>query len=1018
MKSLSFSSVLLSIVLSALTIIALTLLIPAYQGSQRALLEEINLSHAQNQRVLQQFFNRYLQTTAFNIEQISQRSSLKQHLSNNDNLKLKAFLNQLLAGKTGENIHAFAVTTQTGETLEIFNTSLLGMEIDLTSLAQEFIPDRTWQIQSTSDSLQLQQHLIRISFPIISDNFGEVVGTLHAFVLLNNNFKLLSQIQGLTGSTAIGMFYQNTLISGLSLNPILTRVLTEHDPSTPFNTYESDSIIHQHLLNVNRSSRLNIRITIPNSSLLALQLAYTKDLGVALIAVLALGLITVLLIARLTKNSLVKLVDYAEDMAIHQKPEPFTPGRFTEFNRLGHTLEHMVSRISVHETQLNGIISNTPNIIFIKGADLKYQMVSPNYQKLTRIPVEDVIGRTDHELYDPTHADSLKNSDLKVITSKQPLQIEYSGKTEDGRRNYLSTKFPLIDERGAVYAIGGIVTDVTDLKNAQSHIQLAGQIFDQADEAILVLDTALNVVSSNSACHQLAESTGESLEVFSKKLVSEQLSIRRSLSKAKRWQGETLIRKQDGSFFPAWLSASSIITEDNSRRYVLIFSDISAQREAESKVAKLSNFDNLTGLPNRSLFFDRLESAISRAGRNETKIALLFINIDRFKNINDTYGHAAGDELLIATANRIADQVRPDDTVSRLGGDEFGVILQNINHLDTVNHISHKVLEKLRAPYELDIFSSTAPVSIGIALFPDDGRDSKALLSNADTAMYHMKEKGRNGILYFDQEIDRKAAAQTKLEEDLRLALLNQEIFLMYQPRFHINGEEVLSAEALARWQHPEQGFIPPDRFISLAEQTGLIVELGRYILETACYAAKSWNNNPNKEVPVSVNLSARQIYDPNLLDDIAQALSKSGLPANLLELEITETLAIDNLDNVIDKLSAIRDMGVKFSVDDFGTGYSSLIYLKRLPVSTVKIDRSFVMDVPGDVDDEKIISAIISMSHSLQLDVVAEGVETQEQLQFLREHKCDEIQGYLLGKPDSADKIAEHIRHYSSVVG
>ncbi|WP_415900032.1 EAL domain-containing protein [Neptuniibacter sp. QD48_11] len=1009
MKKVKFSTAILSIVLCALTVIALVLLIPAYQGSQRALLEEINLSHSRNQTVLQQFFYKYLKAAAFNAEQISQRDILKTGIENQHQKDLNKFLQQQLAGQTGESIHAFVLETQQGNHYEFINTSLLGMQLNLSELTKEFIPNRSWKVQSVSHDTATPLHLMRITFPIISDDLGEVIGTLHSFILLNDHFKLLSEIQSLTGAESVALYFNQQVTSSLALTPKLLSVLQQSKPDTLFEVFEDDRIIHHYQLSFNTQQQLKVVATLPNSSILALELAYTKDLGMAITAALIIGLLTVLAISRLTKTSLVRLVQYAEDMAINRDAEPFKPGHFSEFNLLGKTLEHMVGRISEHEQQLNGIITNTPNIIFIKGADLRYQMISPNYYDLIKDTSIKVIGKTDHELYSPKHAEILKSSDLEVIRTSTPIQIEYTGATELGRRNYLSTKFPLFDESGNVYAIGGIVTDVTDLKHAQSHIQLAGQIFDQADEAILVIDTHLKMVTSNSACHQLCGSDDLTINQFSRRFFAEHPDIRHSLKQDKRWQGETQIRRPNGQAFPAWLSVSNLYTEDNEERFVLIFSDISAKKEAENKLEKLSHYDGLTGLPNRSLFFDRLNSAIARSNREKSQIGLLFINIDRFKNINDTYGHAAGDELLKATANRISGFIRPDDTVSRLGGDEFGVILQSIDNVDTVSHISHRIIESLRTPFQLDNFMSNAPVSIGIALYPDDGKDAKELLTNADTAMYHMKEKGRNGILFYDQEVNQKAEAQTRLEEDLRLALHNQDIFLVYQPRFHINGKDILSAEALARWNHPEKGMIPPGQFIELAEQTGLIVELGREILNLACHAAKAWNLNPARPMPVSVNLSARQIYDPNLIDDIKGALIDSDLAPSLLELEITETLAIDDLDKVINKLQQICDLGVSLSVDDFGTGYSSLIYLKRLPVSTVKIDRSFVTGVPGDTDDENIIAAIISMSHSLQLKVVAEGVETQEQLSFLKDHQCDEIQGFLLGKPDSSTRLLEY---------
>ncbi|MCP4595159.1 EAL domain-containing protein [Neptuniibacter sp.] len=1010
MKKLSFNAVILSTVLIALSSIALLLLIPAYQGSQKALSYEINSSHDQNQRILQRFFKTYLQSVAAQIESISRRDELLQLIEQGNREQARSFLNNQISGQIGESTHAFALTLKSSSNIEVFNTALLGQKFPLNQLTLKFAPDRSWikQRHTTPDS---QNHFLRISFPIISHDFGEVVATLHAFILLNENFIILNEIQSLTSSTAAVLFDGATLISGLSLNKATQQLLTQHNPVNKFSSHSSGQLVHQYNLQINRSDTISARVVVPNSSLMQLQRSYTSNLGPAIIAALLIGAITVVLIGYLTRSSLSSLVKYADEMGEAKESEPFIPGRFEEFNRLGRTLESMVSKISEHEKQLNGIIENTPNVIFIKGIDLHYQMVSPNYGKLTNLPLDEVVGKTDSDIYPAEHAAALRESDTRVIQRRAPQQIEYTLETSEGPRSFLSTKFPLIDDNDIIYAIGGIITDITDLKTAQSRIQLAGQIFDQADEAILALDSNLNVISVNSACIKLTGFPTNQTDRFVSRLLHDIPEISEHIESGARWNNEAQIRKQDGSSFSAWLSLSTIINDADEQRYVIIFNDISALKSAETQLEKLSHYDTLTGLPNRSLFFDRLESAIARSGREGSKTALLFLNIDRFKNINDTYGHAVGDELLIAAANRINGQIRPDDTVSRLGGDEFGVILQGISHPDTINLITHRIQETLRVPFQLNDFSSSAPVSIGIAVYPDDGLEPKALLSHADTAMYHVKEQGRNGIQYYDQELNKQAEAQTQLEEDLRRALINDELFMVYQPRFDIDGETILSAEALVRWDHPEQGLIPPIKFIPLAEQTGQIVELGRYILLASCKAAKSWNDNPDWPMPVSVNLSARQIYDPSLIDDISFALKESGLPPELLELEITETLEIDDIDTVIDKLIQIRQMGIRMSVDDFGTGYSSLIYLKRLPVDTVKIDRSFVTGVPGNGDDEKIISAIISMSHSLQLSVVAEGVETEEQLNFLRELNCDEIQGYLLGKPGPAEVMIAHTK-------
>lgn len=1019
MKQLRFSTVILALLLGALATVTLLLLIPAFQGAQSALLKEVQLTHDHDRDVLQQYLNRYLQTAATYAESISQQDNLIRLIEQAKDTDTTNLLAERLSGSAGDSIHAFTVQRANQTSLEVFNTSLLGSYLPLQQLSDMYAGDGNWITQIIPPGRNnTQQQVLRISFPVISSNYGEVIATLHSFILVNDNYQILSEIQRLTGARSVALMHEGVILSGLSLTPEFRDTFSKPLADNAFNADFENIVTHNHQLQLSGNETLSIRYITPNESFTTLYNIYTRDLTIALVAVLLIGLITVMLILRLTKRSLTALVHYADQIAESGESVSFEPGKFHEFNRLGHTLERMVVQLSEHEQQINGIINNTPNIIFIKGADLHYQMVSPNYSQLANIPAEEVIGKTDSELYHPQHAQFLRQSDTEVIQRRTSQQIEFSLNSPQGKRHFLSTKFPLLDENDYVYAIGGIVTDITDMKQAEERLQLSGEIFEQAGEAILVLDENFQALSANSACLQLTGYQENETQAFAKRLLGESPEIYRAFKEQHRWQGEQQVRRNDGTSIAVWLSANTIRTEDSAPRYAIIFSDISALRDAETKLQRLSHYDPLTGLPNRSLFFDRLDSALARSRREESITALLFLNIDRFKNINDAYGHAVGDELLIAAAKRISAQIRPDDTVSRLGGDEFGVILQSVHDVETVTYISHRIQDALRAPFQLDEFSSTAPVSIGISLYPEDGQESKELLSHADTAMYHVKQKGRNGIQFYDQALNRQAEVQNQLEEDLRRAISDGQIYLDYQPRFSIDGETILSAEALARWNHPQQGMIPPGRFIPLAEQSGLIVELGRYILKSACLAAKAWNTNPFWPMPVSVNLSARQIYDPNLITEIEEALEESGLSPELLELEITETLAIDDLDKVIHKLEQIRDMGIRFSVDDFGTGYSSLIYLKRLPVDTVKIDRSFVMDVPGDRDDENIISAIISMSHSLQLSVVAEGVETREQLAFLKDHGCDEIQGFLLGKPGPASVMAEHAQEHAEEVG
>ena len=534
-------------------------------------------------------------------------------------------------------------------------------------------------------------------------------------------------------------------------------------------------------------------------------------------------------------------------------------------------------------------------------------------------------------------------------------------------------------------------------------MRLTQQVFAETAEAIIVLDDKQNVLSSNRAFSEMSGFDERDATIAIHSFLADHPDILLQLQYASRWQGEGTLQCLNGRTLPILVSVTLLSSEDDKNRYVLLFSDITKLKIAEQRLERLALYDSLTGLPNRSLFKQRLGEALSSDSQLIT--ALMFIDLDHFKNINDTYGHSVGDQLLRRVADRLRTCVQAQDTVARLGGDEFTVILREIHNRNQVKQIAQRILTVLSKPYELDSLQCSSSASIGISLIAKDSEDIDTLIHNADQAMYQAKKRGRDVIQFFDAELNAREQKLYHYEKDLHKALSNNELFIQYQPRFDIEGQKVLGAEALVRWRHREHGLIPPSEFIPLAEGSSLIIEIGRFVLFEACHQAAAWNAD-GYQIPISVNLSPRQLSSHDLVQDINAALNHSGLSAHLLELEITETHVMENINQVLPVLNQIRAMGVKFSIDDFGTGYSSLMYLKKLPVDTLKIDRSFIMDIPGDADDENLVRAIIRMSHSLHLRVVAEGVETEKQQQFLRDQGCDELQGFLLGRPDSAEQL------------
>lgn len=432
--------------------------------------------------------------------------------------------------------------------------------------------------------------------------------------------------------------------------------------------------------------------------------------------------------------------------------------------------------------------------------------------------------------------------------------------------------------------------------------------------------------------------------------------------------------------------------------------------ETSAEIQRLAYYDHLTGLQNRTFFKGVMEKELHALNRSESMLALLYIDLDNFKTVNDSLGHDAGDELLLEAAKRLQECLRNEDAVARLGGDEFAILLTDVHVLHYVSIVANKILQSLNKPMHLAGQLVEIQASIGVTVAPHDGIEVQDLMKNADLAMYQAKEKGKNNFRFFTRDMNQQVSRRLALEHEIKSAIENHEFVLFYQPKVHLKTGSVHAAEALIRWPQASGGFRNPADFIPAAEDCGLIDELGVWILKTACQQAKTMYKALRHEVVISVNVSARQLINPNFVSYVSQAIHEVGLKPSLLELEITESLFMSNLEQNIQQLNDLRDLGVRVSIDDFGTGYSSLSYLKRLPIDQLKVDRSFIMDLPDDEDDRVITELIISMAQRLSLEVVAEGVETQEQYKYLASLGCEYIQGYYFSRPLPADEFMIYI--------
>ncbi|MGA3093182.1 MAG: PAS domain S-box protein [Terriglobales bacterium] len=497
--------------------------------------------------------------------------------------------------------------------------------------------------------------------------------------------------------------------------------------------------------------------------------------------------------------------------------------------------------------------------------------------------------------------------------------------------------------------------------------------------------------------------TASHREVFLTKLKSE-----KSLTNQ-----EVRFRRKDGSSGWAMLNVS-LVDDDPVENLSTIegtLVNITERKVAEEQVQSLAYYDALTGLPNRTLLQDRLSKALAMARRQKHKVALLFLDLDRFKIINDSLGHSVGDMLLQAVAERLTRCAREQDTVARLGGDEFLIVLTNVKDIPDAAVAAERFMDTMTAGFAILGHSLAISCSLGVSIFPEHGADSETLIKNADAAMYSAKDGGRNNFQFFTADMNAQAVERLTVENSLRLALERRELFLAYQPQMDIATGKITGVEALLRWQHPELGLVPPDKFIPIAENSGLIIPIGEWVLRTACSQARKWQDEGLTAVSVAVNVSAAQFRQEGFSETVCRVLRETGIPPQYLELELTESLLLSNADVMFSVLQQLTAMGLRLTIDDFGTGYSSLSYLKRFPVGKLKIDRSFVQDVAADADDAAITTAIISMAKSLNLKVIAEGVENEAQMSFLREHQCDEIQGYYFSKPVAAEEVADKLR-------
>ena len=673
---------------------------------------------------------------------------------------------------------------------------------------------------------------------------------------------------------------------------------------------------------------------------------------------------------------------------------------------------------------LSEILDNSADAIFAKDAQGRYLLFNQEACRVTGQRVIDVIGRDDSALFPPREAAVVRDNDRRVMEQDHIQTYEERLSTVDGEVTYLAVKGPLHDAQGNVSGMFGISRDITARKRAEEELRIASMAF-ESREGIMVTDANGVIVRVNQAFTRLtgfspAEAVGQKPAMLRSGRNDKAFYERmwQSIIETGYWQGEVWNRRKDGELYAEWLTISTVRGADGAvTHYIGAFSDITKDKEAQAAIHRLAYYDSLTNLPNRRLLYDRIEQAIAGSNRSNAYGALLFMDIDHFKNLNDTRGHDVGDQLLIETAERLKSVLREGDTVARLGGDEFVVMLKELSDDPSDAAIlARSVAEHLRLelakPYCLSGPDFHCSVSLGVKLFRNREESVDTVLKHADLAMYQAKAAGRDAIRFFDPLMQTNLDKRAALESDLHTALKEGQFEVHYQPQ--CNGtRRTIGAEALLRWRHPEKGMVSPADFIPLAEDTGLILPIGQWVLETVCAQIADWSSSPDlRDLLVAVNVSARQFRQRNFVAQVKEALSRSGANPRQLKIELTESMVVQDMEDTFKKMQDLKSTGVGFSLDDFGTGYSSLAYLSKLPLDQLKIDRSFVVNLPVSRNDMIIAQTVIAMAKGLGLAVIAEGVETEAQRRFLEAHCCDAYQGYLFSRPVPTAAFEDYVAH------
>jgi diguanylate cyclase (GGDEF)-like protein/PAS domain S-box-containing protein len=681
-----------------------------------------------------------------------------------------------------------------------------------------------------------------------------------------------------------------------------------------------------------------------------------------------------------------------------------------------------IDRSAPKAMDLQVFIDSFEEHVWIKNPQGVYVFCNRRVEQAWGRSKQDILGKTDLELFDEALAKSFIEGDKLAIAQGGPVIVaECKDRDQLSQSTWLETfKTPAVTPEGELVGVIGVTRNIAKHKAAEEQLNLAATVFSNTVEGVVITDRAGFITEINSAFtkitgYEMDEVKGKNPNVLSSghhdKLFFEKLW--NTLLIQGRWQGEIWNRRKNGEVYPQEITISAVYDDNDTIAYfVAVFTDVSEQRNTQAKLDKLSLHDPLTQLPNRAQFMSRIDNAIYYAKQDGTQLAVVFIDVDFFKHINDSLGHVAGDSILVELANRLSSILHPGAVLSRLGGDEFSM-LTNMASTDNLIAIVNRIFSVFEAPFSCSNGQSIRlTASMGLALYPSDGQDNDGLLRNADAAMHRAKQDGRNNYAFYTEAMTQESVRLLQLQSALHEGLKMQRFSLVYQPKVNLHSLETMGVEALLRWNDPILGSVSPAVFIPIAEKTGVINEIGMWVLKTACEQGVKWLSQGKLFNRIAVNVASLQLQRNSFVDDVQQVLRDTGLPAQHLELEVTESCMLQNPAEAIIELKRLREMGITLAMDDFGTGYSSLSYLKKLPLDKLKIDRSFIKNIVQDANNAAIAKAVIALGHALNLQIVAEGVETEEQAEFLRLNDCEQAQGYYFSQPKPSHELDDFLEN------